>query len=164
MLPDSLTLEVVTPERQLLHETGVREVQLPGLDGFLGILPGHAPLLTELGIGELSYRRDGQRHYAVIVFGFAEVLPDRVSVLAETAERAEEIDVERARAGRERAEKLLLAGAGRERAEKLLLAGAGAAEADWDEVNRALQRATVRLQAAAKAGSGAAQRELEPAP
>ncbi len=151
MLPDSLTLEVVTPERQLLHETGVREVQLPGLDGYLGILPGHAPLLTELGIGELSYRRDGQRHYAVIVFGFAEVLPDRVSVLAETAERAEEIDVERARAARERAE-------------KLLLAGAGAAEADWDEVNRALQRATVRLQAAAKAGSGAAQRELEPAP
>ena len=151
MLPDSLTLEVVTPERQLLHETGVREVQLPGLDGFLGILPGHAPLLTELGIGELSYRRDGQRHYAVIVFGFAEVLPDRVSVLAETAERAEEIDVERARAARERAE-------------KLLLAGAGAAEADWDEVNRALQRATVRLQAAAKAGSGATQRELEPAP
>ncbi len=150
MLPDSLTLEVVTPERQLAQETSVREVQLPGLDGYLGILPGHAPLLTELGIGELSYRKDGETRYTTIIWGFAEVLPDRVSVLAETAERAEDIDVERARAARERAEKRL--------------ANTGATEIDWDRALTALKRAEVRLQVAAKAGSGAVSREYQPAP
>src|SRR5713226_6185629 len=98
MLPDSLSLEVVTPERSLIAEAGVVEVQLPGSDGYLGILPGHAPLLTELGMGELSYRKGRDTYSAVVIHGFAEVLPDRVIILAETAERAEEIDAERARA------------------------------------------------------------------
>ncbi len=143
MLPDSLHLEVVTPERQVFSDTGVSEVQLPALDGYLGILPGHAPLLTELGVGALSYRKSGAAHYATVIHGFAEVLPDRVIVLAETAERAEEIDVERARAARERAEKRL--------------AKSDQTDMDWDRALFALQRALVRLEVAAKVGAGAAQ-------
>src|SRR6266436_5009854 len=98
MLPDAIELVIVTPERQLLHEKAV-EVQLPGEGGYLGVLPGHAPLITELGIGELSYHDLGGKESAhlAIVRGFAEVLSDRVTVLAETAERAEEIDLQRAR-------------------------------------------------------------------
>ena len=91
MAGDSIQLVVVTPVRQLLRES-VTEVQLPGADGYLGVLPGHAPLITELGIGELTYRnRGGQTGLLAVIRGFAEVLPDRVSVLAETAERAEEM-------------------------------------------------------------------------
>jgi len=137
MLPDSLTLEVVTPERSLIAEVGVVEIQLPGSDGYLGILPGHAPLLTELGMGELSYRKGRDTYYAVVIHGFAEVLPDRVIVLAETAERAEEIDVERARAARERAEKHL---------------ANPDPEMDWDSARFALERALLRLQVAARGG------------
>jgi F-type H+-transporting ATPase subunit epsilon len=149
MLPDSLQLEVVTPERQLIAES-VSEVQLPAQGGYLGILPGHAPLITELGMGELSYRRGGETYYATVIHGFAEVLPDRVIVLAERAERAEEVDVKRAHAARERAEKLL---AQRE-----------AAEIDWDRATFALQRSLIRLQVAAKGGVVAAQGEQHPAP
>ncbi len=147
MLPESLTLHVVTPERQLIEEAGVSEVQLPGLDGYLGILPGHAPLLTELGIGQLSYRKGRDTYFATAISGFAEVLPDRVAILAEIAERAEEIDVDRARAARERAEKLMARGA----------------DVDWDRATAALQRALIRLQAAAKGGAAASQGE-QPAP
>src|SRR5690348_52026 len=97
MLPDAIQLIVVTPERQLLRESVV-EVTVPGLEGQLGILPGHAPLMTELGIGELSYRTNtsSQPIVLAVISGFAEVLADRVTVLAETAERAEEIDLARA--------------------------------------------------------------------
>src|SRR5260221_13349156 len=97
MLPDSCILTVVMPERQLVRE-GVVEVTMPGLDGQLGILPGHAPLMTELGIGELSYRTGtwSQPVVLAVISGLAEVLGDRVTVLAETAERAEEIDLARA--------------------------------------------------------------------
>ena len=150
MLLDYLTLQVVTPERQLLDEVKVSEVQIPGLNGYLGILPGHAPLITDLGIGELSYRKGKDTYYATIVRGFAEVLPDRVAVLAEIAERAEEIDVDRARAARERAEKLL--------------AGTAEKDIDWDRAAVALQRALIRLQVAAKGGAVAAQAERQPAP
>ena len=106
MLPESIELVVVTPERQLLRET-VIEVIIPGAEGALGVLPGHAPLMTELGIGELTYRKatSSQPTTLSVVRGFAEVLPDRVTVLAETAERAEEIDLNRAEAARARAEK-----------------------------------------------------------
>ncbi len=150
MLPDSLKLEVVTPERSLVAEAGVTEVQLPGRDGYLGILPGHAPLLTELGMGELSYRKGKDTYYAVVIHGFAEVLPDRVIVLAETAERAEEIDVERAQAARERAEKHL---------------ANPDPDMDWDSARFALERALLRLQVAAKgAGVAAPQEEHQPAP
>ena len=97
MLPEAIELIVVTPERQLLRETVV-EATIPGLQGALGILPGHAPLMTELGIGELKYRTatSSQPISLAVIRGFAEVLPDRVTLLAETAERAEEIDLNRA--------------------------------------------------------------------
>ncbi len=82
-------------------------MQIPGRDGYLGILPGHAPLITELGIGEIRYRENGESHCLAVAWGFAEVLPDRVSVLAETAERAEEINVDRAEEARKRARQRL---------------------------------------------------------
>ena len=97
-----IDLEIVTPERLVLSET-VDEVVLPGSEGYLGVLPGHAPLLTGLGPGELTYRASGKTRHFAVAGGFAEVLPHRVSVLAATCERAEEIDEERARADRESA-------------------------------------------------------------
>src|SRR6266851_7956515 len=108
MMPDAIDLVIVTPEKQLFREK-VADLQMPGESGYLGILPGHAPLMTELGIGELSYHDPGGKENAhvAIVRGFAEVLPDRVTILAETAERAEEIDVQRAKDALARAEKRL---------------------------------------------------------
>jgi len=129
-LPESIHLEVVTPERRLVSEV-VDEVILPGSEGSLGVLPGHTPLLTMLGIGELVYRRGGDRRYVAIAWGFAEVLPERVSILAEIAERAEGIDRERAAAARDRALRRL-----RERA----------AETDFVRAQAALQKAIIRLQ------------------
>lgn len=127
---------VVTPERQLLQETVV-EVTIPGLDGELGILPGHAPLITELGIGELRYRTSasGGTVPLSILRGFAEVLPDRVTVLAETAERAVEIDLSRAEAALARAQKRL---------------ASNDTNIDWDRASIALQRAVIRIQIARK--------------
>nr|AUN35889.1 ATP synthase epsilon chain [uncultured bacterium] len=95
-MPELLELEVATPERQLVREE-VSEVQVPGRNGYLGILPGHAALLSMLGTGFLQYVAGGKRRYLSIQGGFVEVLPDHVRVLANVAERAEEIDVERAR-------------------------------------------------------------------
>jgi F-type H+-transporting ATPase subunit epsilon len=95
-MPDTLELEVATPERQLVREE-VTEVQLPGKNGYLGILPGHAALLSILGTGFLNYVAGGKRRYLSVQGGFVEVLPDHVRVLANVAERAEEIDVERAK-------------------------------------------------------------------
>ena len=141
---DALQLLLVTPDRRLVDEV-VDEVQLPGLEGYLGILPGHAALLTELGVGEMSYRRGNETHYATVIGGYAEVLPDRVTVLAEIAERAEEIDEDRARAARERAEKRL--------------AKAGDPDTDWNRAAAALKRALVRLRVAAKGGGVAAANE-----
>nr|HEV7953545.1 ATP synthase F1 subunit epsilon [Candidatus Acidoferrales bacterium] len=106
MLPQSLKLEVVTPERRVVSSPAV-EVQLPGLDGYLGILPGHAPLLATMGDGELSYRDGTTVHYAVVFGGYTEVLAERVIVLAESAERAEEINADSARAAKQEAEKIL---------------------------------------------------------
>jgi F-type H+-transporting ATPase subunit epsilon len=136
MLPEFIELIVVTPERQLLRESVV-EVAIPGLNGQLGILPGHAPLMTELGIGELSYRvsTSSQPILLAVISGFAEVLPDRVTVLAETAERAEEIDVARAEDAKARAERRL---------------SAGDTNLDWDRANIALQRSLIRIQVARK--------------
>ena len=106
MAPETLTLEIVTPERLALSEP-VLEVVLPSLEGYMGVRPGHASLLARLDVGEISYRTDaGEKHLAVSG-GFAEVLEGGVSILAETAELAEEIDVERAHRSRERAETLL---------------------------------------------------------
>lgn len=137
MLPDSIELVVVTPERQLLRQTVV-EVTLPGADGQLGILPGHAPLITELGIGEMNYRaKSGDAGTLAVISGFAEVLGGRVTVLAETAERPEEIDVARA----EEAKK---------RAEQRLAAAASDPSVDWDRAAVALQRSLIRIQVAGK--------------
>jgi F-type H+-transporting ATPase subunit epsilon len=101
-LPNTLTLEIVTPEKPLVRET-VDEVELPGAEGYLGVLPGHTPLLTLLQVGELWYRKGRETTYLAVAFGFAEVLPDRVTVLAQIAERAEDIDVPRAQAALQRA-------------------------------------------------------------
>jgi len=135
MLPDSIQLVVVTPERQILKEV-VSEVTLPGADGYLGVLPGHAPLITELGIGELTYKtKGGQSGLLAVIRGFAEVLPDHVSVLAETAEFAEDIDLSRAQEALKRAQ---------ERIAK------GGDNIDWDRATMALQRALVRIQVVSK--------------
>jgi F-type H+-transporting ATPase subunit epsilon len=136
MLPDSIELIIVTPERQFLRESVV-EVVMPGAAGELGILPGHAPLMTELGIGELAYRGAGTNPSGVlaIIRGFAEVLGDRVTVLAETAERAAEIDLARAEAAKARAEQRL---------------ATNDPNLDWDRAFIALQRAVIRIQVARK--------------
>lgn len=136
MLPESIELIIVTPERQILRES-VAEVVLPGASGELGVLPGHAALMTALGIGELTYRRaDSQPIGGIAVIqGFAEVLGDRVTVLAETAERAAEIDLARAEAAKGRAEKRLTG---------------GDSSVDWDRAAVALQRALIRIQIARK--------------
>ena len=137
-LPQSIELEVVTPERLVLSEN-VQSVELPGKDGYMGILPGHAPLLSELGIGLLTYHKDGQTKVLTVIEGYTEVLPDRVVVLAELSERAEEIDVARAESAAEKA--------------KAQLAQAAGKEPDWQNASFALQRALVRLQAAGKGPS-----------
>src|SRR4029450_12803978 len=104
-----IQLTIVTPERSLLNEQ-VDELQIPGAEGYLGVLPGHAPLFTELKVGELSYRKSSSWTSLAVAWGFAEVLPDQVRVLAETAERAHEIDLERAQRAKERAERRLSQG------------------------------------------------------
>src|SRR5208337_47484 len=136
MFPEAIELSVVTPERQLLQENVV-EVIIPGLDGELGILPGHAPLITELGIGELKYRTatSSQPISLAVIRGFAEVLPDRVTLLAETAERAEEIDLNRAEAAKARAEKRL---------------ASNDTNIDWDRASVALARSVIRIHVARK--------------
>jgi F-type H+-transporting ATPase subunit epsilon len=136
MLPEAIELTVVTPERQLLRETVV-EVTIPGAEGELGVLPGHAPLMTELGIGELKYKTTNasQPRSLAVIRGFAEVLPDRMTVLAETAERAEEIDLKRAEEALARAQKRTQV---------------PSPEVDWDRAAMALQRALIRIQVARK--------------
>jgi F-type H+-transporting ATPase subunit epsilon len=106
-IPAHLRLEFVTPERALA-QNDVDEVVLPGELGDLGVLPGHAPLLTALRPGEMWYRKGNERTYAFVAGGFAEIVQDRVSILAQVAERAEEIDIERAEAARRRAEDALI--------------------------------------------------------
>jgi len=91
-------------------DTTAEEVQIPGKSGYLGVLAGHAPLITELAVGEISYRRGADEQRLAVAWGFAEVLPDKVTVLAETAERPSEIDVERARKSKARAEQRLTSG------------------------------------------------------
>ncbi|MBM3821249.1 MAG: F0F1 ATP synthase subunit epsilon [Acidimicrobiia bacterium] len=136
-MPTRLLLEVVTPDRAVVREE-VDEVQLPGAEGYLGVLPGHAPLLATLTVGELWYRIGQQRQYLAIAGGFVEVLPERVTVLAQTAERAQEIDVARAEAARTRAE------------ERLRQASS---DTDFARARTALAKASMRLQVATRARS-----------
>ncbi len=135
-MADTLELEIVTPDKLLVRER-VDGVQIPGKTGELGILPGHAPLITTLTIGEISYRQGTNTHYLSVAWGFAEVLPQKVTILADTAERAEEIDVKRAQEARARAEAAL---------------ARAAADLDFDATLYALHRAEARIAVAARAG------------
>src|SRR4029453_16922752 len=105
-LPQRLQLQIVSADRLLVNET-VDEVEIPGSEGYLGILPGHTPLLATLQVGELWYRQGQVKHFLLIAFGFVEVPPDRVTILGEIAEPAAEIDLARAEAARKRAEERL---------------------------------------------------------
>jgi F-type H+-transporting ATPase subunit epsilon len=139
-MADTFTIEVVTPTRLVVLES-VTEAQIPVLGGYIGVLPGHTPLLAEMGIGELSYHVGGRVQSCTAFGGFVEVLSDRVIVLADSAERADEIDVARAQAARDRAQKRL--------------ANPNDPNTDWKRAEEALERAEVRLQVAAKAGAAA---------
>jgi F-type H+-transporting ATPase subunit epsilon len=136
-LPSHIQLEIVTPDRQVVHDL-VESVTIPGKGGYLGILPGHAPLLSELRTGEVVYTRDGTKHYLAVSWGFAEVLPSRVIILVQTAERAEEIDLARAAQALERAEERL-----KEFTDPTI---------DAERAREAYQRALARLQAARRSG------------
>ncbi len=131
-----LTFEIVVPEKRLLREE-VDEVSAPGAMGYFGVLPGHTPFLTTLMEGEVSYRIGNERHFLATCGGYAEAGPEKLTILAETAERSEEIDVERAQRARERAEERLHR--------------RGDEELDFSRAQAALQRALIRLQVAAKA-------------
>lgn len=133
-LPTKLTLEIVTPDRAVVHED-VDEVEIPGAEGYFGVLPGHTPLLAVLKVGQLWYRRGQEKSYLSIAFGFAEVLPDHVTILAQVAERAEEIDVQRAEAARRRAE------------ERLTQAGG---DLDFERARIALMKSVSRIDVARK--------------
>jgi|ERR1700722_16598517 len=108
-MPDTFQLEIVTPEKKVV-DTAATEVQIPGKNGYLGVLPGHAPLITELAIGEVTFHTGAEEQRLAVAWGFAEVLPDKVTILAESAERPSEIDVERAHKSKERAEQRLTSG------------------------------------------------------
>jgi F-type H+-transporting ATPase subunit epsilon len=105
-MADTFQLEIVTPTRLLVKESA-EEAQIPGVSGYLGILPGHAPLISELGVGEITYKASGAAHTLSVAWGFVEVLPDKVTILAEAAEHPKEIDVPRAQKAKERAEQRL---------------------------------------------------------
>jgi F-type H+-transporting ATPase subunit epsilon len=141
-MADTLHLQIVTPDRLLVRED-TDQVQIPGKNGELGILPGHAPLITELTIGEISYRAGTTMQCLSVAWGFAEVLADKVTILADSAERAEDIDVKRAQEAKARAEEALRQ---------------GAADLDYDATNFALRRAEVRLAVAARTGQTTAAR------
>jgi F-type H+-transporting ATPase subunit epsilon len=134
-LPTKLLLEIVTPDRALVREE-VDEVQVPGAEGYFGVLPGHTPLLATLKIGELWYRVGQEKHFLAIAGGFVEVLPDRVTILAQIAERAPEIDPVRAEAARKRAEERL--------AQSL-------DDVSFERARVALMKSLMRLQVAARA-------------
>jgi F-type H+-transporting ATPase subunit epsilon len=134
MATGTIDFTLVTPERSLIHEQ-VEELQIPGAEGYLGILPGHAPLFSELKVGELGYRIGERWFWLSVARGFVEVLPDQVRVLAETAERAQEIDIERANRAKQRAE---------ERIAK------GGEDIDYKRALISLERALIRIQVSRK--------------
>ena len=134
-IPQHLHLQIVSADRSLVDET-VDEVQIPGADGYLGILPGHTPLLTTLEVGQLWYRQGQEKHYLSLAFGFAEIQPDRVTILAQIAERADEIDVGRAEQSKKRAEERL---------------GKPTVDIDFERARIALLKALARLNVASRA-------------
>ena len=136
LLSEKLNLEIVTPE-QSLFSGEVDEITVPAVQGYLGILPGHAPLLSELRVGVISYRQGTEESHLFCSWGFLEILEDRVSVLAEKAESADQIDVEQARTDQQEAEQLLRT---------------GDEETDYAEALLKMREAATRLEVAAKAG------------
>ena len=138
-MADTIQLEIVTPDKQVVRES-VEAIEIPGKAGYIGVLPGHAPLITELTIGEISYKRNGNTEHLSVAWGFAEVLPDKVTILAQTAERAQDIDVKRAAEAKARAEAAL------QKADPDL---------DFEATLNALKRAEVRLKVAQYADAGA---------
>nr|NIS41792.1 F0F1 ATP synthase subunit epsilon [Desulfuromonadales bacterium] len=134
-MAEKLKLEMVTPYKRVLSED-IDELAAPGTLGEIGILPGHTPLLTTLKVGELSYKKDGQTFHVAVNWGYVEVEDDTVTVLVETAELAEQIDLERAKAALDRAEQAL---------KKL-----SPEEKDFKKMEAALERAVTRIQVAGK--------------
>ena len=135
-LPTKLTLEIVTPDRALVREE-VDEVVVPGSEGELGILPGHTPLLATLKVGELWYRQGQEKHYLAVAFGFVEILPTSVTILAHVAERAQDIDLARA----ERA---------KQRAEERLARPSAPSDLDFERARVAMMKSLIRLQVASR--------------
>ena len=133
-MADTFQLEIVTPEKKVV-DTAAEEAQIPGKNGYLGVLPGHAPLITELAVGAITFRSSGTEQRLAVAWGFAEVLPDKVTILAESAERPSEIDVQRALKAKERAEQLLTS---------------GDPKVDVERALDALHRAETRLEVAQK--------------
>ena len=131
-MADTFQLEIVTPTRLLVKEAA-EEAQIPGLNGYLGILPGHAPLITELGVGAITYKGTSGTHVLSVAWGFAEALPDKLTILAEAAERPQEIDSARAQKAKERAEERLKS---------------NASDVDYTRAEDALRRAETRLSVA----------------
>jgi F-type H+-transporting ATPase subunit epsilon len=134
-LPTKIQLQIVSADRALVNET-VDEVEIPGFDGYFGVLPGHTPLLAVLQVGELWYRQGQEKHYLAIAYGFAEVQPDRVTILAQIAEKADEIDLARAEAARKRAEARITR---------------PATDMDAERARAALMKSLIRLQVASRA-------------
>jgi F-type H+-transporting ATPase subunit epsilon len=134
-----IELTIVTPERSVVREM-VDELQIPGSEGYFGVLPGHAPLFSELKVGEVSYRIGSQWTFLAVAWGFAEVLPNQVRILAETAERAAEIDTARAARAKERAEQRI---------------AKGGDDLDYNRAKIALERAVIRLQVGLRGRSAA---------
>src|SRR5262245_14202791 len=133
-LPTSIELQIITPERLLVREQ-VDEVEIPGAEGYFGVLPGHTPLLADLAVGELWYRKGQEKTYLAIAYGFVEVLPDRVTVLARIAEKAEDIDIVRAEEAKRRAEERLVE---------------YTKDIDYDRARMALMKSLSRLQVASR--------------
>ncbi len=129
-----LQLQIVSADRSLVNES-VDEVEIPGAEGYFGVLPGHTPLLALLGTGELWYRQGSEKTYLLIAGGFAEVQPDRVTILAQVAERADEIDVARAEAAKKRAEERL---------------AQPHPDMDFERARIAMMKSLIRLQIASK--------------
>lgn len=143
-LPTHIELQIVTPERRIVQDQ-VDEVEIPGSEGYFGVLPGHTPLLASLAVGELWYRKGQEKFFLSIAFGFAEVLPDRVTILARIAERAEEISVERAQSSRKRAEERL---------------AKPASDIDYERARLALLKSIARLEVSSRVpGSGKRMRD-----
>lgn len=134
-MTDALTVEIATPARLVVGET-VDEVVAPGVEGYFGVLTGHAPFLSTLGIGELTYRKGREEYHLALAGGFAEVRDDKIIVLADSAERPDEIDRARAERARERAE--------------ARLAGRTQEEIDYARAMSALMRALTRLHVAGR--------------